>query len=178
MRWRGRSLYVVAQFRHHRWRLSTRARQIIATILMLLVLFLAWPYWTLWCLNEASMSADPNDLIDLVDFAAVRDQIRRRLNKDSRSHIGMLSDAFIQWLEQSLRHHGSDVLEQHVNPHWLYDLLRNAAPNERGFLSAVRFAGFNLPHGFLIQIEREHASRISLLLQPHPIAWRVVAVYY
>ncbi|MBB1126130.1 DUF2939 domain-containing protein [Thiospirillum jenense] len=177
MRWRRRSLYVAAQFRHHRWRLSTRARQAIATVLILLVLFLLWPYWTLWCLNETSMSGNPNDLIDLVDFATVRDQIRRRLNKDSRSYVGTVSDAFVQWLEQSLRHNKSDVLEQ-VNAHWLHDLLRNAVPNKQGFLSAVSFAGFDLPYGFLIQIERGHASRISLLLQPHPIAWRVVAVYY
>ncbi len=178
MKWRRRSLYVVAQFRQHRWRLSARARHAIATVLMMLVLFVLWPYWTLWSLNAASMSPDPNALIDLVDFAAVRDQIRRRLNKDSRSYIGVVSDAFIQWLEQSLHHHGSDVLERYVNPRWLHDLLHTATPNQPGFLSAVSFAGFDLPHGFLIHIEREHSSRISLLLQPHPIAWRVIAVYY
>jgi AcrR family transcriptional regulator len=150
----------------------------LVPLLLLGVALLLWPYLSLWRLNALVMGQPPAALEPLVDIEAVRDEIRRRLNKDANSHIGEVSDPFIEWIEQGIRRSGDDTLEQGVTLAWLHARLSGHAVTEQGFLPAVSYAFFDSLDGFLVCIGAPDDSPTYLRLQPGLFGWRVTAAYY
>ncbi|MBS1202053.1 MAG: hypothetical protein H6R22_562 [Chromatiaceae bacterium] len=65
--------------------------------ILVLAAYLLWPYLTLWQLDRALIADDRETLAGLVDLSAVRGEIRDKLNKESESAIGTMSDGFIDW---------------------------------------------------------------------------------
>ena len=147
-------------------------------LLLFAVLLLLWPYLSLWRLNALVMDEPPSALARLVDIEAVRDEIRRRLNKESDSRIGEVSDPFIEWIEQGIRRSGDDTLKQGVTLAWLHARLAGHALPGQGFLPAVSYAFFDPPDGFLVRIGAPDDSPTYLRLQPALFGWRVTAAYY
>lgn len=151
-------------------------RALISGLLFLLVLF-ASPYWTLWRINRAASSATPGALAPFVDIAAVRDQLRRRLNKDLNSHIGEVSEPFIHWIAQGLQRKGTAAIDHLVTLEWVAGLLQSEDRSEPLF-ERVRYAFYDLPHGFLIELEHNDGKKVTLMLRPSPLRWRIAAVSY
>ena len=157
--------------------MSRRLRYSLVGVGLALLLFVLSPYWTLWRLHQVMVHGNPEDLAALVELNQLRDQVRHRLNKDATSDIGAVSQAFIDWLEQGLRDHGTELLEPQVSLDWVYHTLRRFGDTETSFLRRVRFAFYHR-RGFLVRIEHPEHPPAMLLLQPTPLAWRVVAMGY
>ncbi|WPL16423.1 hypothetical protein Thiowin_01377 [Thiorhodovibrio winogradskyi] len=149
----------------------------LLSLALIAALLFASPYWTLWRMSRAASSATPEALRPFIDLAAVRDQIRRRLNKDLKSRIGEVSDPFIEWIEQGLQQRGTKALEHLVTLEWIAGLLRDES-SQTQLLERVRHAFYAPPHGFLIKLEQQNGQPINLLLRPAPLRWRITAVSY
>ena len=156
------------------WR---RARLVLLPTLAVLLLYLAWPYFTLWQLDQALVCGDAAALVRLVDLAAVRDEIKRKLNKDSASAIGDLSDPFIRWLEAGIQAAGSGAVDQLVTLDWIREqLLANVAG--KGLLPRLSFAFFDAPDGFRLTVDGSGGNPVHARLTLGNAAWRVSALYY
>lgn len=151
-------------------------RVLLTAVLLLLVLFVS-PYWTLWRLSRAASEASAEALAPFVDLDAVRDEIRRRLNKDLSSRIGEVSDPFIEWIERGLQRKGTATIEHIATFEWIAGLLRGN-DEAQPLLKRVRYAFYHPPHGFLVKIEHESGNPVILLLNPELPIWRVTAVSY
>ena len=170
-----RRLHLLGNLRQPRRRLP---RWLAPSLLLGVALLLISPYLTLWRLNQAALGGSPSDLSGLVDIDEVRDQIRRRLNKDAASSIGDVSGPFIQWIEQGIRETGNETLSRTVTLPWLQQLLASRAEGDRGFLPQVRYAFYDPPNGFLVRIGPREQGLLHLRMELRPLGWRVVAVYY
>lgn len=153
-------------------------RRTAALLLLGAGLLALWPYVNLWRLNELVRNEPPSALHSMVDINQVRDQILLRLNKDEQSNIGMVSDPFIEWIEQGMRTPGNERLQQSVSLEWLHALLAAQATGDRGFLPAVGYAFFDPPNGFLVRIDAPGQAPIQLRMELGLLGWRVGAVYY
>jgi hypothetical protein len=152
----------------------------LMAVAALLPAYLAWPYTTLWGLDRAVRSSDADAFADLVDLEAVRGEIKKKLNKDSDSAIGDLSDAFIQWLEEGIALTGSDAVDRLVTLAWVRGrLLRHSGDDSGdGFLGQVTYAFFDAPDGFVARVGPAAGDPIHLRLTLSRLRWRVSAVYY
>ena len=170
-----RRLRLLSNLRRPRRRLP---RWLAPSLLVGVALLLISPYLTLWRLNQAVVNGSPSGLSGFVDIDEVRDQIRRRLNKDAASSIGDVSDPFIQWIEQGIRETGNETLSRTVTLPWLQQLLASRADGQRGFLPEVGYAFYDPPNGFLVRIGPSEQGALHLRMELEPRGWRVVAVYY
>lgn len=163
------------------WPWSPRARRALLIGLVGITCALAGygllPYLALWRLDRA-LGQGPAALAPLVDIAAVRDQLHRRLDKDQPSLVGGLSDPFIDWLAHTLRGGGAARLEQTVTLDWVHGLLRERADPTGALLPMVRYAWFDLPTRFRVRLGPPDHPPLQLLWRPALSGWRVVAVYY
>ncbi len=160
------------------WHFPRLPRWISTPLILALAALLAWPYLNLWRLNLAVLEGPPEALAGLVDLDAVRDEIRRRLNKDAHSTIGEVSDPFIEWIERGIRETGQSALEEQVTLAWLRDLLLARSGDNGGFLTRISYAFFVAPNALLVRVGEVDTGPVYLRLQPAPIDWRVTAVYY
>jgi Protein of unknown function (DUF2939) len=145
---------------------------------LVLLAYLAWPYVTVWRLDRALTRDDRETLASLVDLEAVRDEIRRRLNKDTASAIGPVSDAFVAWLEQVIRRDGAEALEQPVSLDWVRSrLLSHSAPGG-GLFGALSRAFFEDPLHFSLRIGAPAASPVYARLSFNGTGWRLTALSF
>jgi hypothetical protein len=142
------------------------------------LLYLAWPYLALWDLSRAVADADPAILAAHIDIAAVRGEIRKKLNKDSPSRIGKLSDPFILWLDRGIRSLGIGALDELVTVDWVRErLVVNSTPGQ-GFLPQVSYAFFDSPAGFEVRLGAPGQAPVRLRMTLQGFQWRITAVYY
>lgn len=145
---------------------------------LVLLAYLAWPYVTLWRLDRALARGEPQDLAPLVDLEAVRDEIRRKLNKEASSTLGPVSDAFIDWLELAIRRNGTGALDQQVSLDWVRSrLLSHSAPGA-GLSGALSRAFFDDPLHFSLRIGAPQASPVHARLSFNGAGWRVTALSF
>ena len=145
---------------------------------LLLLTYMAWPYVTLWRLDRALTRGHPEALAPLVDLDAVREAIRRRLNKESESAIGPVSDDFIGWLEQGIRRNGAQAIEQQVTLEWLGERLRSQSPPGGGLLGTLSRAFFEDPLHFSLRIGAPSESPVYVRLSFRGAGWRVTALSF
>ncbi len=151
-------------------------------------LYLVSPYIALWRLNLTSVHGPTSALSTVVDIEAVRDQIQRRLNKDRTSVIGEVSDAFIDWIQQSIRRDNGEALRRAVTLGWVRQLLLTHAKDSDGFWPVIRYAFYDSPLEFRVQIGHRSASDedrqenmpmpVHLRFERTWLGWRVIAAYY
>jgi hypothetical protein len=149
----------------------------LALILAGLV-YLAWPYLALWDLSRAVAEADPAVLAARIDLAAVRGELRKKLNKDSPSTIGKLSDPFILWLERGIRRLGTGALDQLVTVDWVRERLTAHSAPGQGFLPQVSYAFFDSLAGFEVRLGAPGQAPVRFRMALQGFQWRVSAVYY
>lgn len=165
------------------WRTAPRRRPpsglwpMLLSIGLLVVALVLSPYWTLWRLSRAANSITPQALAPWVNLDLVREEIRRRLNKEANSCIEDISDPFIAWIEQGLRQGGASALNARINLEWIARLLRDPTAS-RSLIERVHHAFYHLPQGFVIRLSGTPEQAVTLILRPDPLRWRVVAVYY
>lgn len=156
-----------------------RGRILSAIFLLFLALvYLCWPYVALWRLDRALVRNDREALGALVDLAAVRGEITRKLNKEVKSTLGPPSDAFIEWLEQGIRRNGTAALERWVDLEWVRERLLSHAPSDQGMMPALTRAFFDDPMHFSARVDRAGRSPVFLRLTFDGLRWRVTSVYY
>jgi hypothetical protein len=150
----------------------------VLAVLLLVLAYLLWPYVTLSRLDRALVRNDQAALADLVDLDAIRDEIRRKLNKDANGTIGPFSDGFIAWLEQGIRTDGTAALEEQVNLAWVRErLLANAPPGD-GLGPVLGRVLFEDPGHFTLRLGAATATPVFLRLGFTGLGWRVQALYY
>lgn len=145
---------------------------------LVLLAYLAWPYVTLWRLDRALGRGHPDALAALVDLEAVRDQITRKLNKDSASAIGPVSDDFIDWLEQGIRRNGTATIERQVDLGWVRERLLSHSPSNGGLIGALSHAFFEDPLHFSFRIGAPSASPVYAQLSFQGTGWRMTALSF
>ncbi|MGE5154478.1 MAG: DUF2939 domain-containing protein [Bdellovibrio bacteriovorus] len=143
-----------------------------------LLLYLAWPYATLWRLDRALARDQPGALAPLVDLEAVRNEIRHRLNKDSASAIGPVSDDFVDWLEQAIRRNGSGAVDQQVTLEWLRERLLSQSPPGQGLTGSLSRAVFDDPLHFSLRLGAPSGSHVNVRLSFQGTGWRVTALSF
>jgi len=145
---------------------------------LLALVYLAWPYLALWRLSQAAADPDPQALAARVDLEAVRGELRRKLNKDSPSAIGTLSDPFLSWLDQGIQRLGTGALEELVTLAWVRGRLGAHAAPGQGFLPQVAYAFFDAPGGFAVRLGPARPGQVHLRMDLQGYRWVVTAVYY
>jgi hypothetical protein len=148
--------------------------------MVFLLAFLAWPYVTLWQIDRAARSDDVAALSELVDLDAIRGEIKKKLNKETDSAIGDLSDSFIRWLQEGIQTLGSDAVERLVPLHWVRERLfvYNLGDGGEGFLGQITYAFYDAPDGFAVRIGPTADTPTRLRLTLDDLRWRISAVYY
>jgi hypothetical protein len=147
-------------------------------LLVLGIVYAAWPYVTLWRLDRALVRDDRGTLGALVDLAAVRGEIARKLNKEETSTLGPPSDAFIEWLEQGIRRNGTAALEHWVDLDWVRERLLSHASPQQGMVPALTRAFFDDPLHFSARVGRAGRTPVFLRLTFDGLGWRVTSVYF
>jgi len=140
--------------------------------------YLLWPYLTLWRLDRALIANDRETLASLVDLDAVRGEILGKLNKDSDSTIGPMSDAFIDWLERAIRRHGTAALERQVTLDWVRERMLAHSPDGAGMTFALTDAFFDDPLHFSLRLGTMGDTPVFARLSFRGIRWRVTALYF
>ena len=155
-----------------------RLGRVLITVLLLLYGWLFWPFLTLWQLDRALIRDDQASLARLVDLAAVRDAIRRSLNKDAGGTLGPFSDGFIEWLQKSIRRRGTSALEQEVTLAWVREQLLSRSPPGAGLWPALSWAFFDNPLHFTLRLGGAAAAPVVVRMRFAGGGWRVSALYY
>ncbi len=161
------------------WRAGGRRRLgRLLVVLTLLIGYLVWPYVTLWRLDRALVRNDQIALAGLMDLEAIRDALRRRLNKDVDGTIDSPSDAFIDWLEAALRRDGTAALETQVDLAWVRGRMLAYSPPGAGLRPALARAFFDGPGQFSLRLDADCGGPVVVRLGFTGSGWRVQALYY
>jgi hypothetical protein len=147
-------------------------------LLFLGIVYLSWPYVAIWRLERALVRNDRESLGTLVDLAAVRQEIARRLNKEEKTTLAPPSDAFIEWLEQGIRRNGTAALDHRVDLDWVRERLLSHAPSGHGLRRALTHAFFDDPLHFSVRLGHPGQSPVLLGLTFDGLGWRVTSVFY
>ncbi|MCU7929639.1 MAG: DUF2939 domain-containing protein [Candidatus Thiodiazotropha sp. (ex Codakia rugifera)] len=150
-----------------------------AVTILIAMAFLIWPYTTVYRLDQALQQNDQQALAELIDVAAVREQIKRKLNKNVKSSIGDVSNGFIDWLQSGIQRLGGDAVEQMVDIRWIVTQLRvhNRNPEQGGFFDHMTYAFFDGPDRLLLRIGDWDNNPVHAHLSLQGTHWRITAVY-
>lgn len=157
-----------------------RRRWIIGSLVaaLLVAAYALWPRIALWQLDRALVRDDRQALAAMVDLDAIRRAIRDRLNKESQSAIGPVSDAFIQWLEQAIRRNGTQALEAQINLDWVRGRLLAHSPPGTGLCGALTQSGFENPAHYALRIGAAEDRPVYARLSYRGTGWQLTAVYF
>lgn len=151
----------------------------VFVLFALLITYIASPYYQIWRLDQAVMRNDQTALAELVDLEAVREQIKRRLNKEENSAVGDVSNAFIAWIQDGIARLGSEAVEQLVTLDWVRDQLLSKNPDgaQSGFIDQIDYAFFERPDAFIVRIGHLGDEPVHIRLSVQDMSWRVTALY-
>jgi hypothetical protein len=154
-------------------------KTLISLTILLACAYTAWPYYHVWRLDQAIVLGDRQAMSQLVDLDSVREQIKRRLNKEVNSSVGDVSNAFVDWLQDGIRRMGDQAVDNLVTLEWVREQLlsKNRPGDTPGFIDRIDYAFFDRPDGFLIRIGELDEDPVHLRLNLRDFAWRVGAVY-
>ncbi len=158
---------------------SLDMKTLIALLITCLLAFVAWPYYHLWRLDQAVVLNDRQALTGLVDLQAVREQIKRRLNKEVDSAVGDVSNAFVDWLQDGIRRMGGDALNRLVTLEWVREQLlsKSASGTKPGFIDQISYAFFDRPDRFLVRIGVLGEEPVHFHLSLVGLRWRMTSLY-
>lgn len=152
----------------------------LASLLILCILaFLIWPYTVIYRLDRALALHHRQTLAEMIDIESVRDQIKRKLNKNLESSIGNVSNSFVDWLQDGIQDLGADAIDQMVDTDWVVTQLRshNPNPNEGGFYKQLSYAFFDGPDRLLLRVGELGENPVHVHLKLQGAQWRITAVY-
>jgi hypothetical protein len=151
----------------------------LALLFLFALAFLVWPYTAVYRLNQALQRDDQQAIGEMIDLASIREQIKRKLNKNVESAIGDVSNGFIDWLQNGIQRMGADAVEQMVDNAWVVARLRshNREPRQGGFMDQMTYAFFDSPDRLLLRIGALDDNPVHAHLSLQGLRWRVTAVY-
>ncbi|MCU7890283.1 MAG: DUF2939 domain-containing protein [Candidatus Thiodiazotropha sp. (ex Ustalcina ferruginea)] len=154
-------------------------KSFFAVVILIAIAFLIWPYTIVYRLDQALQQNDQQALTELIDVEAVREQIKRKLNKNVKSSIGDVSNGFIDWLQNGIQRLGGDAVEQMVDISWVVTQLRvhNRNPEQGGFLDRMTYAFYDGPDRLLLRIGDWDNKPVHAHLSLQGTHWRITAVY-
>ena len=155
-----------------------RLGRVLITLLLVMYGWLFWPFLTLWQLDRALVRDDQASLARLVDLAAVRDAIRRSLNKDAGGTLGPFSDDFIEWLQKAIRRRGTSALDQEVTLAWVREQLLSRSPPGTGLWPALSWAFFDHPLHFTLRLGGAATAPVVVRMRFTGGGWRISALYF
>ena len=148
-------------------------------LLLIVTAFLIWPYTAVYRLDQALVRNDQQALSEMIDVDAVREQIKRKLNKNVQSNIGDVSNGFIDWLQSGIQRLGADAVDEMVDLPWVVRQLRahNRHAEQGGVLDRLTYAFFDGPDRLLLRIGDWDESPVHAHLSLQGVSWRITAVY-
>ncbi len=154
-------------------------KSFVAMLVFLVAAFVAWPYYHVWLLDQAVVLNDRDKLCGLVEIKSVREQIKRRLNKEVDSTVGEVSNTFVDWLQDGIQRMGIGALDRLVTLEWVREqLLSKTGPQDPpGFLDQISYAFFDGPAGFVVRIGESGEDPVHFRLSLYAGAWRLTALY-
>jgi hypothetical protein len=154
-------------------------KKLLLTLTLILGAFLAWPYTAVYRLEQALVRNDRQVLQQMIDVEAVREQIKRKLNKNVESNIGDVSNGFIDWLQNGIQRLGSNAVDEMVDLDWIVRQLRahNARLDEGGVYDKLTYAFFDGPDRLLLRIGELDEYPVHAHLSLQGAQWRITAVY-
>jgi hypothetical protein len=154
-------------------------KALASLLFILLAAFLLWPYTAIYRLDQALQQHHRQALEELVDIDSIRDQIKRKMNKNLESSIGEVSNSFIDWLQGGIQRLGADAIDKMVDANWVAAQLRshNSKPSDGGFLEHLDYAFFDGPDRLLLRIGDLDDNPVHAHLQLQGTHWRITAVY-
>lgn len=156
----------------------TCMKSVLSLVVLALLLFLTAPYYQLVRLDRALARDDQDTLEQILDLPAMQEQIRRRINKDSNSRVGEVSNRFVEWLQDGIQRLGGNAVEQLVTTDWVREqLLAKVPAGQSSFLSQVSQAFFDAPDRFLVRIGTPGQDPVQLRLSLQAGGWRVTTFY-
>jgi len=155
-----------------------RLARALGLLLLVLCGWLVWPYLTLWRLDRALFRDDQAALASLVDLPAVREALRRSLDKEVGGPQVPFSDRFIDWLQKGIRRRGTRVLEHEVTLAWVRDQLLYCSPPGAGLGPALSWAFFDDPLRFSLHLCEHSEAPVRVRLRFTGSGWRVSALHY
>jgi hypothetical protein len=159
--------------------LTLNMKAFASLLLILVAAFLIWPYTAVYRIDRALEQHHRQALDDMIDIQSVREQIKRKLNKNLESTIGNVSNSFIDWLQGGIQHLGADAVDQMVNTDWVIDQLRshNPDPHQGGFMDRLSYAFFDGPDRLLLRIGGLDENPVHAHLKLEGTQWRITAIY-
>jgi hypothetical protein len=152
----------------------------LASLLLLFILaFLVWPYTAVYRLDRALALNHRLTLSEMVDIESVRNQIKRKLNKNLESSIGNVSNSFVDWVQEGIQKLGSGAIDEMVNTDWVVAQLRshNPDPSQGGFYKQLSYAFFDGPDRLLLRIGELDSNPVHAHLKLQGTEWRITAIY-
>lgn len=153
-------------------------KKIVITLLIISA-YLVWPYLQLLRLQCAAMQNNQPVLASLVDLTAVRESIKRRLNKDLPESNSKPSDVFINWIQDGIHRIGNQAIDQLVTLDWVQQQL--ASKTAPGILPCsfnnIGYAFFTKPNNFLVRIGKRENNPVYLRFKLTINGWRVTMIY-
>jgi hypothetical protein len=154
-------------------------KTLIAFFFLIIIAFLVWPYTAIYRLEQALVHNDQQTLNDMIDIEAVREQIKRKLNKNVQSNIGDVSNSFIDWLQNGIQRLGANAVDEMVDRHWVVRQLRahNQSSERGGVFDRLTYAFFDGPDRLLLRIGDWDENPVHAHLSLQGMSWRITAVY-
>jgi hypothetical protein len=154
-------------------------KALIISIILILAAYLIWPFTVLFQLERAMLQDDRGAIAEIIDVNSLRDQIKRRMNKEVESSIGEVSNSFVDWLQSGLQRLGADAVDKLVTLDWALAQLRthNRNPHRGGYMDHLTYAFFDGPDRLLLRIGDldEHPVHAHLTLRR--AEWRITSIY-
>lgn len=151
---------------------------ILLPLLIVLLLWFAWPYVALWRLDRALIRRDDAALSQLVDLDSIRLELRRGLDKDAHGGLGPRSGRYADWLARTLRRGGPEALDRAVTLDWVREQLLFESPPGAGLGPALTWAFFRGPLGFVVRLGKPDEDPVLFRMHFTGTGWRVSAVAY
>ncbi|MES9833980.1 MAG: DUF2939 domain-containing protein [Candidatus Thiodiazotropha sp. DIVDIV] len=154
-------------------------KALVVLIILIFAAFLVWPYTTVYRLEQALVHDDQQTLSEMIDVDSVREQIKRKLNKNVQSNIGDVSNGFIDWLQSGIQRLGANAVEEMVDIHWVIRELRshNRRPDQGGVYDQLTYVFFDSPDRLLLRIGALDEKPVHVHLSLQGTSWRITAVY-
>ncbi|QYZ66206.1 MAG: hypothetical protein OI74_15000 [Gammaproteobacteria bacterium (ex Lamellibrachia satsuma)] len=154
-------------------------KSLLFSLFLLLVAYVVWPYTTVYQLDRTMQESDREAFAGLVDIRSIREQIKRKMNKDLESGVGDVSNEFVDWLQNGIQTLGSNAVEHLVDLDWAVLQLRAHNPDKRrgGFLKQLDYAFFDGPDSLLLRIGDLGDDPVHARLTLENWSWRVTAIY-
>ncbi|RLJ19161.1 hypothetical protein DJ031_09005 [bacterium endosymbiont of Escarpia laminata] len=154
-------------------------KSLLLFLFLLVAAYMIWPFTAVFQLDRAMQESDREAFAGLVDIPSIREQIKRKMNKDLESGIGEVSSKFATWLQNGIQTLGNSAVEHLVDLEWAAAQLRAHNPNPRkgGFLRQLDYAFFDAPDSLLLRIGDLGDDPVHARLTLKEWNWRVTAIY-